>query len=121
MEKHVIPSLGACQLAKLRPLQLQGYYAQKLNAGRLKCEGGLSALSVRHHDRLLNVAFKRSRSLNLISRNPVEDVCRLKVADREIRVRRRWTHIATPCRALQEEAASRVDTAMRKVLQERAS
>ncbi len=94
---------------------------QKLNAGWLKREGGLAAQSLRHQDRPLNVAFKRARSLNLISRNPVEDVCRLKVADREIQVRRRWTHIASPCRALQEEAASRVDTAMRKVLQERAS
>ena len=39
-----------------------------------------------HHDRVLNVALKRARSLRLITGNPVEDVSRPKVAHREIEI-----------------------------------
>ena len=44
------------------------------------------AQTVRHHDRVLNVALKRARSLRLITSNPVEDVSRPKVEHREIQV-----------------------------------
>ena len=44
----------------------------------------MSPQSIRHHDRLQNVALKRARALNIIPRNPVEDVSRPTVPDREI-------------------------------------
>ena len=86
VEKHVIPTLGMYPLAKLRSLHIQKYYKEKLEGGRIDGKGGLSAQSVRHHDRLLNVALKRGRSLGLIAQNPVEDVKRPQVADRDVDV-----------------------------------
>jgi integrase len=83
-DKHIIPALGACPLSQLRSLHITEYYNKKLQVGRVDGKGGLSPQSVRHHDRLLNVALKRARVLNLIPRNPVEDVSRPTVPDREI-------------------------------------
>ncbi len=83
-DKHIVPALGACPLSQLRPHHITEYYNKKLQAGRLDGKGGLSPQSIRHHDRLLNVALKRARALNIIPRNPVEDVSRPTVPDREI-------------------------------------
>lgn len=83
-EKHIIPELGPCRLSYLRPLHITQYYNKKLRAGRVDGKGGLSAQSIRHHDRLLHVALRRARVLNLILRNPVEDASRPAVPDREI-------------------------------------
>lgn len=83
-DKHIIPALGACPLSQLRPLHITEYYNKKLQVGRVDGKGGLSPQSIHHHDRLLNVALKRARVLNLIPRNPVEDVSRPTVPDREI-------------------------------------
>ncbi len=83
-DKHIIPALGACPLSQLRPLHITESYHKKLQVGRVDGKGGLSPQSIRHHDRLLNVALKRARALNLIPRNPVEDVSRPTVPDREI-------------------------------------
>ncbi len=83
-DKHIIPALGACPLSQLRPLHITEYYNKKLQVGRVDGKGGLSPQSILHHDRLLNVALKRARALNLIPRNPVEDVSRPTVPDREI-------------------------------------
>jgi integrase len=46
-ERHVIPRLGAVQLQKLSPSQLNGLYAQLLEEGRVRGGGGLSNSSVR--------------------------------------------------------------------------
>ncbi len=83
-DKHIIPALGACPMSQLRPLHITEYYNKKLQVGRVDGKGGLSPQSIRHHDRLLNVALKRARVLNLIPRNPVEDAPRPTVPDREI-------------------------------------
>ena len=83
---HLIPALGAIPLGKLQAVHVQGYYAQALTSGRRDGKGGLSAQTARHHDRVLNVALKRARSLRLISSNPVDDVSRPKVDHREIEV-----------------------------------
>jgi integrase len=86
VELHLIPALGAIPLAKLQAASIQSYYAQALASGRRDGAGGLSAQTVVHHDRVLNVALKRARSLRLITGNPVEDVSRPKVKHREIEV-----------------------------------
>lgn len=46
-ERHVIPRLGAVQLQKLSPAQLNGLYAYLLEEGRVRGGGGLSNSSVR--------------------------------------------------------------------------
>ena len=90
VNKHLVPELGTIQLAKLAPVHIQKYYADALASGRRKRtragKGGLSAQTVRHHDRVLNVALKRARALRLIATNPVEDVTRPKVERRELQI-----------------------------------
>jgi integrase len=86
VELHLVPGLGAIPLAKLQAVHIQSYYGEALASGRRDGTGGLSAQTVVHHDRVLNVALKRARSLRLITGNPVEDVSRPKVARREIEV-----------------------------------
>lgn len=86
MNKHLVPALGAVSLAKLQPVHVQGYYGDALKSGRRNGKGGLSAQTVRHHDRVLNVALKRARALRLIATNPIEDVSRPKVERAELQV-----------------------------------
>jgi integrase len=84
VERHLIPALGGIPLVKLQPVHVQAYYAQALSSGRRDGTGGLSAQTVVHHDRVLNVALKRARSLRLIASNPIEDVSRPKAERPEI-------------------------------------
>jgi integrase len=84
VDKHLTPALGNVLLGKLQPSQIQNYYSEALEKGRRDGNGGLSARTVNHHDRVLNVALKRARLLRLIVSNPVEDVSRPKVEEREI-------------------------------------
>jgi integrase len=86
VRKHLVPALGAIGLAKLAPVHVQAYYAAALAGGRRDGKGGLSAQTVRHHDRVLNVALKQARALRLIATNPIEDVTRPQVERREIEV-----------------------------------
>ena len=86
VNKHLVPALGAIALGKLAPVHIQGYYSEALKSGRRDGKGGLSAQTVRHHDRVLNVALKRARALRLIATNPVEDVTRPQVERREMQV-----------------------------------
>src|SRR5207253_2872559 len=83
---HLVPALGPVPLAKLQPVHLQGYYSEALTRGRRDGKGGLSPQTVRHHDRVLNVALKRARALRLIATNPVEDVARPRVERKELQV-----------------------------------
>jgi integrase len=83
---HLVPALGTIPLGKLQPMHVQAYYGQALASGRRDGKGGLSATTVRQHDRVLNVALKRARSLKLLAANPVEDTSRPKVAHHEIKV-----------------------------------
>lgn len=62
VNKHLVLALGSIQLAKLAPVHVQSYYADALASGRRDGKGGLSAQTVRHHDRVLNVALKRARA-----------------------------------------------------------
>ncbi len=84
VDKHLIPALGALPLAKLQTIHVQDYYAKALREGRRDGTGGLSAQTVRHHDRVLNVAMKRARALKLIATNLIEDVTRPRVEREEI-------------------------------------
>ncbi len=59
VEKHLVPNLGALPLDKLQPMHIQNYYTQALASGRCNGKGGLAPQTVRHHDRVLNVALMR--------------------------------------------------------------
>jgi integrase len=84
VHKHLIPALGSIPLAQLSPMHIQKHYTDALTAGRLDGKGGLSAQTVRHHDRVLNVALGRARQLHLIATNPVEDANPPKVERAEM-------------------------------------
>ena len=84
VDKHLVPALGALPLGKMQAVHVEAYYATALKEGRRDGTGGLSAQTVRHHDRVLNVAMKRARALKLIAVNPIEDVTRPKVEREEI-------------------------------------
>ena len=84
--RHLAPAFGELLLSKLTPMHIQAYYTRALASGRLDGKGGLSPQTVRHHDRLLNVALKRARALRLIATNPVEDVTCPKVERKEIEI-----------------------------------
>jgi integrase len=86
VERHLVPALGAIALTKLQAILIQHYYVEALASGRRDGTGGLSARTVNHHDRVLNVAMKRARALRLIPTNPVEDVSRPRVEQHEMQV-----------------------------------
>jgi integrase len=84
VHKHLIPALGLIPLARLSPVHIQRHYTNALASGRLDGKGGLSAQTVRHHDRVLHVALDRARQLRLIASNPVEDAKPPKVERTEM-------------------------------------
>ncbi len=69
---HVRPALGGIQLAKLRPAHLQQYYAKALREGRKDGRGGLAAVTVLHHHRLISEALSHAIKWGLVSRNAAQ-------------------------------------------------
>lgn len=84
VDKHLSPGLGAIKLAKLRPMDIQEYYAKALASGHLKGKGGLSARTVHHLHRVLSQALRQAVRWQLIARNPCEAVDPPKPARKEI-------------------------------------
>jgi integrase len=72
--RHLIPALGAVQLTKLAPAQIQRYYSSKLASGRLNGKGGLSPRTVRHHHVTLHDALQSAVKWGLLARNPADAV-----------------------------------------------
>jgi len=58
INQHLIPKLGAIPLTQLRPEHIQTYYSECLSGGRCNKQGGLLALTVRHHHMVFHKAFK---------------------------------------------------------------
>jgi integrase len=74
VDKHLVPALGMLPLPKLQPLHIQNYYAEAQRTGRRDGRGGLSALTVRHHHRLLHTALEQAVRWQLLPRNPAAGV-----------------------------------------------
>jgi integrase len=68
--RHLTPALGATPLDKLHPLQIQRYYSHALESGRLNGAGGLAALTVVHHHRILHKALGQAVRWRLLPHNP---------------------------------------------------
>lgn len=71
---HLIPALGSLPLTGLQPQHVQGYYARALESGRRDGKGGLSALTVHKHHRVLYEALKHGVKHGLLVRNVAEAV-----------------------------------------------
>jgi len=67
--RHIIPSLGNIFITDLHPQQIQSYYADKLNKGRVDGKGGLSARSVVYHHRILSKALDYAVKMGVVVRN----------------------------------------------------
>ena len=74
VKRHLIPSLGSLLLTELRPEHLQRYYSDKLKAGRLDDNGGLSPKTVRHHHVTLHDALQFAVKWRILGRNPADAV-----------------------------------------------
>lgn len=64
VERHLIPELGHIQLKQLQPSMIQAYYG--------KACGQLSAITVRHHHRVLFQSLKYAVKQGYLGRNPVD-------------------------------------------------
>ena len=81
---HLAPALGHFQLAKLKPLDIQGYYARLQRDGRRDGKGGLSARTALHHHRVLRQALHQAVKWELLARNPADAVEPPQPEDREM-------------------------------------
>ncbi len=80
----LVPHLGAIKLSKLRPIDIQGFYAEALKSGHMQRAGGLSARTVLHYHRILSQALKQAVKWQLLPRNPAEAVDPPKPEHREM-------------------------------------
>ncbi len=71
---HLIPALGSLPITALRPDHIQRYYTQALESGRRDGKGGLPALTVHHHHRLVYEALKYGVRHGVLGRNVAEAV-----------------------------------------------
>lgn len=82
---HLIPALGHHLLEKLRPLDIQDYYAKARISGRKRKGGGpLAARTVLHHHRVLREALQQAVRWRLLTVNPADAVEAPRAARPEI-------------------------------------
>jgi integrase len=74
MRVHLIPALGSFPLLALQPHHIQKYYAQALETGRRDDKGGLSALTIHKHHRILYESLRYGVRQGILVRNPAEAV-----------------------------------------------
>jgi integrase len=71
---HLIPAFGLLPLLALQPQHIQKYYAKALESGRRDGKGGLSALTVHKHHRILYESLRYGVRQGILVRNPAEAV-----------------------------------------------
>ncbi len=75
IRNHINPSLGHTPLAKLKPMNLQAFYREKLEAERSDGRnGGLSPSTVRQMHAILHRALKTAVHLGMLASNPADAV-----------------------------------------------
>lgn len=74
INRHIKPSLGNIQLDKLKPLQLQSFYSEKLEKGKINGKGGLSKQTVRTLHRIIHGALTQAVKWQLVVRNVADCV-----------------------------------------------
>lgn len=82
IENHIVPVLGRVLLRKLTTMQLNRFYADRLERGRCDGKGGLSPRTVRHLDRLLHKALGDAVAARQLAVNPADAAKRPKVERR---------------------------------------
>lgn len=74
INRHIKPNLGNIQLDKLKPLQLQSFYSEKLENGKINGKGGLSKQTVRTLHRIIHGALAQAVKWQLVTRNVADCV-----------------------------------------------
>ena len=74
IHSHIVPSLGNTLLTRLKPEQLQRYYAEKLSGGRCDGKGALSPQTVRHCHVAIHYALETAIKWGLLTHNPADAV-----------------------------------------------
>lgn len=74
IEKHIKPKLQNIELEKLKPLQLQSFYSEKLEKGKLNGKGGLSKKTVQTLHRIIHGALQQAVKWQLVVRNVADCV-----------------------------------------------
>lgn len=72
--KHLVPNLGSIPLVSLQPHHVQSYYSKALVSGRRNGNGGLSALTVQKHHRILSEALRYGVRHDMLHRNVCDSV-----------------------------------------------
>ena len=91
VEQHIVPALGGVSVQRLTPHQLDRFYADKLQGGRLDGTSGLSVKSVRNLHALLHKALRDAERKQLVSRNVATSADPPKQAHRTIDRAQTWT------------------------------
>jgi integrase len=109
---HLIPAIGGLDLAALRPLHLQAYYASAVESGRRPRRGealddrarGLAARTVLHHHRVLREALHQAVKWQMLARNPADAV----EPPRPVRTEMRALDEAETARLIEASAGGRL-------------
>ena len=86
IKRHIIPSLGHLNCMQLSPEMVQEYITEKLTSGRINGEGGLSAMTVKHHIVCLHTVLQYAVKLGLLFRNPADAVTIPKASRTEMKI-----------------------------------
>ena len=69
INRHIIPALGGYYLSQLEAKNIQSFYGQELQSGKVDNSGGLSARTIMYHHRIISKALKQAVLLDMIARN----------------------------------------------------
>ncbi len=74
IRQHLTPALGLIPLRRLSPLDVQGYYATKLNGNAATKQWPLSSSTMRKHHAVLHVALEHAVQWGLLAANVCDRV-----------------------------------------------
>jgi integrase len=86
VEKHLVPGLGAVELQRLTPAQLNAFYRHLLTAGRRNGRGGLAPKTVRYVHSILHRALRDAVRWGYVVRNVADAADPPKAKTPEMRV-----------------------------------
>ena len=86
INKHIKPHLGRMKLTDIRPDNIQKFYNDKLENGRVDGEGGLSPKTIKNIHNMLHKALQQALENGLINKNPSDFVSTPKITKKEMRV-----------------------------------
>jgi integrase len=86
VEKHLVPGLGAIELQRLSPAQLNAFHRLLLTEGRRKAAGGLAPKTVRYIHTILHRALRDAVRWGYVVRNVADAADPPKAKTPEMRV-----------------------------------